>query len=72
MHSCTTERKKDLNWFQKTNFLANGKSLNHFDYKQTIIFKKSKIYFKNQKSILKDIINKILILKLIFEVDFWN
>jgi hypothetical protein len=30
MHSSATERKKDKKWVQKPNFLANGKSLNHF------------------------------------------
>jgi hypothetical protein len=30
MHSRATEQKKDKKWLQKTNFLANEKSLNHF------------------------------------------
>ena len=35
MHSWATERKKGKKWVQKTNFLANGKSLNHFNYFNT-------------------------------------
>ena len=31
MHSKATELKKDKKWVQKTNFLANEKSLNHFN-----------------------------------------
>jgi hypothetical protein len=31
MHSSATERKKGEKWVQKTNFLANGKSLNDFN-----------------------------------------
>ena len=31
VHSRATERKKGKKWVQKTNFLANGKSLNDFN-----------------------------------------
>jgi hypothetical protein len=31
MHSWATERKKDEKGAKKSNFLANGKSLNHFN-----------------------------------------
>ena len=31
VHSRATERKKGKKWVQKTNFLANGKSLNNFN-----------------------------------------
>jgi len=30
LHSRATEGKKDEKWMKKSNFLANGKSLNHF------------------------------------------
>jgi hypothetical protein len=31
LHSWATERKKGEKWMQKINFLANEKSLNHFN-----------------------------------------
>ena len=49
MHSRTMERKKDKKWIQKTNFLANKKSLNHFN---KIEYDKLKIKGTNLKSIL--------------------
>jgi Fe-S cluster biosynthesis and repair protein YggX len=34
MHSRATERKKGEKWVKKANFLANRKSLNHFNIKK--------------------------------------
>ena len=36
MHSRATERKKGKKWVQKTNFLANEKSLNDFIVKKQL------------------------------------
>jgi len=54
LYSRATERKKDKKWTKKGNFLANGKSLNHFNGK---IRRKTSKSFKNHDS-LNEFLNK--------------